>query len=185
MRSWGNVKSAFYEEENAMKITCRHAVTFCVLVMLFVACGPSKRVKYEALYRAAKTLAASTSTGVNYSDFTNRVQALETEVMISKDKANTSDQVYMVAAYAKLLDIYKDSINVWKWKIDWPGYQFIWMADDLSYMRPVWVRPTISKYKLSLKNDSMGLGLPVDEALQKIWEAATVQAKIADDLYAK
>jgi hypothetical protein len=70
--------------------------------------------RFEPLYRAGKAIGGSTAVGVNQMRFSELLQNLATEVLVASDRAQTDSEKRMTAAYAEAMEIYRQSLEVWR-----------------------------------------------------------------------
>lgn len=139
--------------------------------------------KFEALYRAAKTIQASQTVGVNYQKFGDLMQAFATEISIAKDKASSPKEERLISAYAGALFTLHDSGALWKEQIDDARYEFI-PAGRIFVEAPI--KPIVAKYSLPQKTHK-GYGKPWQSisstSIQLLWSKASEQIDAANKLY--
>jgi len=137
--------------------------------------------KFDAVYRAAKATEAAANVGVNYQEFGKLVQNLATEVSIAKDRASTPDESNLVSMYAGVLDSYKDSLAIWKAKIDLAGKDFPFKGAIPCVGE---IATIASKYELPpIEWPAGGIPLIPDECLQYLWVSASDRLNAANSLY--
>jgi hypothetical protein len=88
-----------------------------VLFLSFVACHKQiDLAKFDPVYRAAKALQAATEAGVEYEEFTQKVEELATELSAVENKIDSenSKEVALGGQYKKILETYRDSRELWK-----------------------------------------------------------------------
>lgn len=139
--------------------------------------------KFEALYRAAKTIQASQTVGVNYRKFGELMQAFATEISIAKDKASSPKEERLISAYVDALLTLHDSGSLWKEQIDDARYEFI-PAGRIFVEAPI--EPIVAKYSLPQKTHK-GYGKPwqsiSSDSIQLLWSKASEQIDAANKLY--
>jgi hypothetical protein len=59
--------------------------------------------------------------GVNHDKFNEAVRAFATELSIVNDKVTTDQERELARSYSTALDAYRDSEEVWRLKIEYPG----------------------------------------------------------------
>lgn len=161
------------------------ALVILLVCGLLLAQDNANQYKHETLYRSAKTIEASVSVGVSYLDFNKLIQGFATEILISKEKAQTPQQKKMVAAFEELLEIYKDSALIWKSSADSAQYDYLKgeIIVDFELVK------VVEKYKLKTyewewpNTKKTFLTIP-ESSLQTLWAKASEQAKIASKVYA-
>jgi hypothetical protein len=70
--------------------------------------------KFEAAYRAGKALERALAIGVAYKDFEGLLQALSSELLITKDRVTTPPEQTLLEGYTEVLTTYQDSRVLWK-----------------------------------------------------------------------
>jgi hypothetical protein len=74
--------------------------------------------KFDGVYRSAKATEAAANVGVTYAKLGELIQNFATEISIAKDRTANSQEVHLVSAYAEGMQIYQDSMVLWKAHID-------------------------------------------------------------------
>jgi hypothetical protein len=137
--------------------------------------------KFEPLYRAGKAIEGATSVGVSYLKLGELLQGLATEVLVYKDRTNGEEEELLVALHAKALQIYKDSLVVWKPKID-TGET---LAPNVYGGREVSL--LVDQYNLDAEANTRTPDLVIikdgDAALRKMWSVADLQLQRAELVY--
>jgi hypothetical protein len=73
--------------------------------------------KFDAVYRAAKSVKEATAVGVNFTRYSELVQALATEASIARDKATSPGEQTLAQRFAGVVTAYRDSATLWQHKI--------------------------------------------------------------------
>ena len=93
-----------------------------VLIAAACACRPATppidHEHFERVYRAAKAIQNGTEVGVNIGRFSEMLGALTVEVSIAKQRADSDAEKALVASYTEAVEAYRDSVTVWRWKLD-------------------------------------------------------------------
>jgi hypothetical protein len=161
-----------------------------ISLSLCIACSPEKKreneakveptinidqKKFEAVNRAAKSMEASITVGVNYLKFQQLVQDLATEVLIAKDKVSSQDEKKLLGIYSEVVATYQDSAMLWNRKIEGPsreegGTLYIILDQDNDQE----VSLVAEKYNLATTTSNTGTWkmIPTDASMKAIWAAA-------------
>ncbi|MBZ5500144.1 MAG: hypothetical protein LAP85_27430 [Acidobacteriia bacterium] len=163
-----------------------------LLVLISAACFRPKETtgaqvdhaKFEPVYRAAKSIQAAISVGLNYQKMGELLQNFATEILIAKDKAESDMERLLVARYGEALPIFKDSLALWNEQIDSSKYE--WLKGYLVCEGDVAV--IAGKYKLQKEEkDLAGVGrkLPVIpvSSVQALWLQADLKLQEGNKIY--
>lgn len=139
--------------------------------------------KMDPLYRAAKSIQASQTVGVNYQKFGELMQAFATEISIAKDRASSQKEQQLVTSYAAALVTLHDSGVLRKEQIDDSRYNFI-PAGRIFVEQSL--APIVAKYSLAKKTHK-GYGRPWEsisaDSIQILWSKASEQIDAANKLF--
>jgi hypothetical protein len=120
-----------YLRNDGVAIMMKEILVVIACVGLFLSCSPKiDKTKFDSLYHAAKAIEASTSVGVNYSDFGRLLKAFATELSIANDKAITKKEKELINAFNDAFRMYKNSFYQWDKKISLNNDQ-AYAFDDL------------------------------------------------------
>lgn len=70
--------------------------------------------KFEAAYRAGKSMEGALVIGVSYKDFEGLLQAFASELLTTKDRVTTPPDQTLLERYTEVLITYQDSRVLWK-----------------------------------------------------------------------
>jgi hypothetical protein len=98
------------------------------LVWPYVRSFTLDQAKLEHVYRSAKTIEASTGVGLTYAKLYELIQQFATELLIGRDKRPTPRELEMLNRYGEALNMYRDSLTLWRIKID-GGSRYVGSAD--------------------------------------------------------
>ena len=141
-----------------MRSSVRLVMTLALAFVTSFACktGPSQeeqRVeRFRSLYRSARSVEGAIAVGVSYVKFGEILQVFATELLIAKDAAKDDSDRALVAAYAEVLDVYKDSAAIWKQANESAGEE--WMKGRTFVTETL--QPIATKYKLPTKGRTPG-----------------------------
>jgi hypothetical protein len=170
------------------------AVVVCVAIAL-AGCQQSRETaqqRYVPLYRAARTLDAALEVGVPYVEYGQLVQRLSTEVLVASDHAMADEEREMVKAYETALTAYKDSLSVWRAKIEAPptvdGFHTSRLEGltEGDFIVTDEIAAILSRYNIGarqLYKDRPWKAVNWSSATRQIWERAGADAKKASLLY--
>lgn len=145
---------------------------------------------FEKLYQSAKAIEGSVSVGVNFQKFGELLQHFATEISIASEKAKSEEEKELLKTYLEILDIYKDSLRLWNFKISiscatfYPvpcpipsGYIYI-DKDD----------PILKKYEFTISKNPNAVGSFTccylqEDSIPKIWSKAHEKLEKANNLY--
>lgn len=163
-----------------------------LLVVVSAACSKQKEMtgpqfdhaKFEPVYRAAKSIQAATSVGLNYQKTGELLQNFATEILIAKDKTESDGERLLVARYEEALPIFKHSLALWKEQIDSSKYE--WLKGYLSCEGDVAV--IADKYKLKKEEkDLAGVGKKLSvipaSSVQVLWLQADLKLQEGNKIY--
>ncbi len=161
----------------------RNILIVSIGFILLVGCTPKiDQSKYENLHRAAKTMEASITVGVNYHKFGELLQNLSAEFSIANDKAKSDTEKELLKEYFDVLIAYQESATIWKHKIinaqrDWMPSGRIQVMNEL--------QPIVSKYSLPTEpfKNHRGFETISENSIQVIWGKASEHLKKATKLY--
>jgi len=155
-------------------------------IILLVGCSPKiDQQKYENLHQAAKTIEGATVVGVKYLQFGELLKNLSTEFSIANDKAKSDNEKKLLKAYLDVLMTYRESVPIWKYKIEAARYD--WIPPGQIYVESE-LKPIIAKYSLPMESHI----IPITghefqtisgDALQVIWVKAQERLENATKLY--
>jgi hypothetical protein len=74
--------------------------------------------KFEATYRAGKSMEGALANGVSYKDFDELLQAFASELLLTKDRVTTPPEQTLLERYTEVLTTYQDSRVLWKEQAD-------------------------------------------------------------------
>lgn len=129
--------------------------------------------KFDGLNRAAKKIEASTSVGVSYQQMGELLQNLATELSVAKDKISSNKEKTIFGQYSDILDAYKDSHLLWKYKIEDHAGGKVWAMDNIIKVDEYRLDliPIISKYNISERKISNFSTISAD-SIKDIWRKA-------------
>jgi hypothetical protein len=138
--------------------------------------------KFEKLYRSAKATEAAATIGVNYQKFGELIQGFATELSIAGDFASTADEKRLLEMFSGIMESYRDSLAVWKAKIDFSG-------KDLPFSGAI---PSVELSQLAKKHglpeiawpESPRLKLIPEGVIQYLWTEASDRLSAASAIYA-
>lgn len=92
---------------------------FAASCVLIAACGspPIRAELFEPVYRAAKSIQSATTVGVTYAAHGDLLRALAAEIEIVKGRAESPEEVAVVADLEKAVEAYKDSATIFGLKV--------------------------------------------------------------------
>jgi len=163
----------------------KRLIAFFLCTMFVVGCQEKiDQKKFENLHRAAKTVQGSISIGVNYTQFNEFLQRFATEISIAQDITKSEFEKKMISEYGKLLQIYKDSRELWKRKIEAPPFSGI-PKDCIIVIDN---DPIATEYSLQVINflppkASNTYHCVPEDSIPKIWGYADKQFEKAAQLY--
>jgi hypothetical protein len=126
--------------------------------------------KLERVYRSAKTIEASTGVGLTYAKLYELIQQFGTELLIARDKRPTPRELELLDHYAEALNMYRDSLTLWRIKID-SGSRYVGSAD---------VDRVRDKYELPAESTG---AVDSELGLQIIWTKALERLAQGDAIY--
>lgn len=86
---------------------------------MLAACGnPTEKAALARLDEAHKALQAAVQVGVTYVRFGELLQALAAEVLVAADKVTSEQGRERLTGYARAIEIYKDSMTLWRARLD-------------------------------------------------------------------
>jgi hypothetical protein len=87
-----------------------------------VASAPSASLpdgtKFEAAYRAGKSIEEALAIGISYNDFEGLLQSFASELLLTKDRMTTPSEGTLLERYTEVLTTYQDSRTLWKEQAD-------------------------------------------------------------------
>ena len=87
-----------------------------------VASAPSASLpdgtKFEAAYRAGKSIEGALAIGISYKDFEGLLQSFASELLLTKDRITTPPEGTLLERYTEVLTTYQDSRTLWKEQAD-------------------------------------------------------------------
>ena len=191
------IESRLPSLERCSKVVKESVLVVCTVGI--VACGATKpaaehaagRVTpgvFDSAYRAAKAVEAATGQGVTQDQFGPLLQTFATELHIAADQASSVADQRLLDLYAKVLDTYSYSAEVWRAKIRR-------QTSEAGGDRPV---VSIGTTELDLYSGARRFGLRVSDeptstgvllqvldpdAVQQLWKKASDTQRAATNLY--
>ena len=147
------------------------------LFVLLTLCACSAKIdqaKFEAVYRAGKSMEGATSTGVTWLKYSELMQAFATEVSIAKDKAQSTIEQELVSLYGEALIAYQDAQIVWRKKIGHDGN----LGISESEMKRI-----VEAYPIQGAGSGSSFSFSPDQAIQTIWVRAGAKLRDANEKY--
>jgi hypothetical protein len=134
------------------------------------------KIKFEPLYRSAKSIEVATSTGVSLIKFREMIQQTAVELSISKDEAVSPSEKLLIEAYANAFDVYSDSLKLWEAKISKEN----WFTDGIFCIGDV---PEVAvKYEMKCLDFDRNLFIP-NESIQYLWAIGSSRIAQAGAIY--
>jgi hypothetical protein len=151
----------------------------CLVVL--VACGSHM----EGLRRAAADLEGSAAAGMSYSDLGQKLQNFGSAIVLAKDQGVGADDL---RPYEKAFDMYKDSYDLWKLKIDCPvefgevnGSDCSWVGRKVDELAAEYGLPPVVKQRSTSAftpfEERYANKNAFDKLMRIIWEKAAQTAK--------
>jgi len=133
--------------------------------------------KFIRVYRAAKTLTATTEGGINYAKLQELNQNFLTEISIAADSIDTEREREIIALYKSAYDAYKTSETVWMTIIKYNLDNYAEQSPGQANRIIVRLKPIIDNYGLTLiprESQYSGLMHELHAAeLVKIWSTGS------------
>ena len=122
--------------------------------------------KFDAVYRAAKSVKEATGVGVNFPRYSELVQTFATEVSIARDKASSPGEQALAQRFASVLAAYRDSVTLWQHKIGDASTNFLGRQIMVAISRvgtgemleDPEMRRIVDTYKITTQTISTGAG---------------------------
>lgn len=151
-----------------------------ILTILIISCSPIiDNNKFANLYRAAKSIEAAISIGVNYSVYSDLLQKYSTELLIIKRENMTPEELKLFNLHKDALVIFLDAQKIWAKKIESPKYK--WIPEN-NIFPLVGITSIIAKYNIKIDEikDSTGKKWATisSDSIQFLWSKA--ESKIAE-----
>lgn len=132
------------------------------------------RAKFEAVYRSSKAIEGGIRIGISYLRFSESLHTFSTELLVAEERGNSPREKELVRSYRRLLDIYLDSLKVWRHKVEAsPNYYGARNAEGAE------VLSIAKKYSPNTKEDDPFPG----NVIQLIWAKAAEEAAVTTKLY--
>ena len=127
------------------------AIAMLVFLVSFCSRRPPSldRHQFEPLYKEAKTVEAALGTGISYVDLLATTRSFAAELLIARDRAETSPELSMLSAYDKALGALQDSSTIWKHKLEHANF---------GRVNAVYCRPILEKYRIANRERHLQLG---------------------------
>jgi hypothetical protein len=162
-------------------------VVLSIVFFLIGSCSFESGVnksKFAKLDVAAHAVKTSLAAGASYQQVTDMVQQLAIEITALKDRVTTKEERELLTAYSDLLEMYRDGLLLWKYKLDFSSFESmlkgrIYVGQD--------VEPIVLKYRFSTESHlykptgQYWKSIPGD-SIQIIWSNADSQLKIIEDM---
>jgi hypothetical protein len=168
-------------------MTLHKSLVLFAFLIFCLSCSPEKKreneakvehtinidqKKFEAINRAAKSIEAAITVGVNYQKFEQLLQDLATEILVANDKVSFQDEKKLLEIYSEVLTTYQDSGTLWHHKIQHPrdanGETYVEQDQEVSAIT--------AKYNLSTRRPGGFFGdtemILVDDSIKVIWAKA-------------
>lgn len=155
--------------------------------------------KFENTYRSIKSIQGETSIGLNYSQFTEILKKLNTELLIMKDLKLSPKEQIVFQTYADVFYLYKDSGKLWEAKISSKKELYdLKHLDCVTFLNPpvdgfhvsVSAKAILDKYNIEATNHKIKLfsycngstkeivwTLAPNTCVQMLWELAETKFK--------
>lgn len=155
-------------------------------LLLTSACkkaDPIDRTKFEATYRAVKSIGGALEVGITYPKFGELLQTLVTEISITEDKVKTPEEKQLLGQYREIAQMYKDSYTIWKQRLAAHAYDtgIAGIPADRTDVTTE-IRPLVAKYNLSTEPvtqsyTNVTYDTIANDSVQVIWAAAKEKMK--------
>jgi hypothetical protein len=154
---------------------------FCIATIFVVAgasCSQHVRAtpngfnKFDPTYRAGKAVETATEIGVNYQTLGDRVLIFATELSIAQDQDLSDGEKDVADKFVAALAAYKDSLQIWNWRIQHGVVLATYHADAIA---PMMEKYGVQKYSTGNWN--------AEDALQATWKVARTNLEVANGLY--
>jgi hypothetical protein len=134
--------------------------------------------KFEAAYRVGKSMEGALATGVSYKDFEGLLQALASELLITKSRVTTPSEQTLFERYTEVLTTYQDSSVLWKEQVD-QALKYGWAnAPERNPEALIVVEgdviQIVERYSLATRHEPNATVIP-GTSIQFLWAKAATQ----------